>query len=51
MLKKLLEKWSCKHKWQIHHKANIYGSGYDMPTEIRHTLICENCGKIKQISL
>ena len=52
MLRKLIEKWSCKHKWEIHSTTNIHDTDIpDMPTKIRQTLICQHCGKIKQINL
>jgi hypothetical protein len=52
MLRKLIEKWTCKHKWKIHNTTNIYDIDIpDMPTGTRQTLICQECGKIKQINL
>jgi len=51
MLRKLIEKWSCKHKWELHRTSKIYDDIPDMPTAVRQTLICKECGKIKQINL
>lgn len=52
MLSKLIEKWSCRHKWEIHNTTNIHDTEIpDIPTEVRQTLICKECGKIKQINL
>ena len=52
MLRKLIEKWSCKHKWKIHNTTNVHDTEIpDMPTAVRQTLICQECGKIKQINL
>lgn len=38
--KKLMEKWTCKHEWDIAAKT-IYLDGD------RYMLICRKCGKIK----
>lgn len=52
MLRKLIEKWSCKHKWKIHHNTEVYDTEIaKTPTKLRQTLICQECGKIKQINL
>ena len=52
MLRKLIEKWSCKHKWKIHNTTNIRDTEMpDIPTAVRQTLICQECGKIKKINL
>ena len=52
MLRKLIEKLSCNHKWEIHNTTNIRDTEMpDIPTEVRQTLICKECGKIKQINL
>lgn len=51
MWKKLADKLFCRHTWKSHAK-NIYpsvmlnGNRNEQTIEI---LICENCGKIKQI--
>lgn len=49
---KWLEKWLCSHQWKSHNKTKIF-SDYrgDIPVKVRETLICDKCGKIKQISL
>lgn len=52
MIKKIFEKWFCKHKWKVHYTMEIYNSGGSpIPSKVRQTIICENCGKIKQINL
>lgn len=52
LLKLWLEKLSCKHKWKIHHITKVYEhSDNSMPREIKQTLICQECGKIKRIKL
>lgn len=52
MLLKLIEKWSCKHRWKIHNTTNVHDTQIpDIPTKVRQTLICQECGKIKQINL
>lgn len=49
---KMIEKLFCTHSWKSHAK-NIYrfdylnNNKYEQTTEI---LICEKCGKIKQIN-
>ena len=51
-LKNLLDKWSCKHDWKMHHQNNIFvGSDSERPYEVRQTLICNHCGKVKKITL
>lgn len=48
---KLFEKLFCKHKWKLHAEVSIlYRDTKDVYME-RQTLICEICGKIKQIKL
>ena len=61
-MKNIFDKFFCNHKWKTHHKRemkstifmpNIIGDGLNK-TELtkeftREVLICENCGKIKQI--
>lgn len=39
--KKLIDKWTCKHEWEITAKSR-YSYGGD-----RYMLICKKCGKIK----
>ena len=52
-IKQILEKWGCKHKWRIHHNSKIFlrGEINQFPIQVKQTLICEICGKIKQINL
>lgn len=40
-IKKLIEKWACKHKWTL--LLHIYASHY--------TYSCEHCGKIRKINV
>jgi len=51
MIKKLIEKWTCKHKWKVHYENKIYNKGSELPHTIQQTLMCEECGKIKKIKL
>lgn len=55
-MKKLLEKWFCKHNWQSHEKADKVVTYYRGNVKIpgtkeftREVLICKECGKIKTI--
>lgn len=42
--KLLMEKWACKHEWEIAAKSNyLDGDNY--------MLICKKCGKIKTIKI
>ena len=48
----LLQKLCCCHKWEVHYTVNVYESNNSTrPYETKQTLICEKCGKIKQIKL
>ena len=52
MIKKLIEKWACKHLWETVNDTHVYAREKDkIPTKVRRTLICKNCGKIKQINM
>jgi hypothetical protein len=53
-MKKLWRKWMCKHKWSSHAKKNYsrkisdhWGTRSSQYT--REILICEHCGKIKEL--
>lgn len=61
-MKRLFEKWFCKHKWKSHFKRdmrsktyveNLMGDGYNdtgiTKEYTREVLMCEYCGKIKTI--
>lgn len=51
-MKKLFERWFCKHKWKEFDRVWVFEKDYDkMPTKTKVTLICEDCGKIKKINL
>lgn len=48
-LKRLFEKLCCKHEWELMcdtKHIDEFGGRYT-----RRTLVCVNCGKIKQIEL
>ena len=51
MIRKLIEKLICRHKWEVHYTADIYSELYEKPVEIRQTLVCKECWKIKKITL
>jgi len=57
MIKKILEKLSCKHKWYTYNETETYSSftcgsiKNEIPIKHKHTLICKKCGKIKKIIL
>lgn len=53
ILKQILEKLACKHKWRVHYQISIYApfSIHGRPETIRQTLICAKCGKIEKINL
>jgi len=49
----IFKKIFCGHKWKLHYElkgAITYPNGR-VDQYIIHTLICEHCGKIKQIKL
>ena len=53
-----LHKKFCCHDWEERYRANIYintpyvvDKNKKVPDDIRVTLICKKCGKIKQIKL
>jgi hypothetical protein len=47
---KIFGKLLCCHKWSMYRTNAIMGA-FEKPIEIRETLICKKCGKIKQITL
>lgn len=49
LLKQLLSKWVCHHKWELYNRMNVTDKG--KVYKVEDTLICEKCGKIKKISL
>ena len=52
MIKQILQKLSCLHKWKSHNRTKVYDPECrDTPYEIKETLICQTCGKIKKIKL
>ncbi len=54
-IEKLLEKWACGHQWKFYAEMDLFVKGDNraipIPIQIRHTLICKKCGKIKKIVL
>lgn len=61
MLKSLLEKWACKHQWEIWSTNKVpavtpagqwafYQNDMDIPMTTYQTLVCK-CGKLKKIKL
>lgn len=49
---KLVEKWACCHRWESWQKTNVFEfPNSSRPCEIKETLICSKCGKIKKIIL
>jgi len=52
MLKKLIEKILCMHKWNTYNESKTFEySGAELPIYVTHTLICEKCGKIKKVNI
>lgn len=47
----LINKWACAHSWDTYATANRWEKGIEMPVEVRHTIVCVKCGKIKKIQL
>ena len=51
-LKNYLDKISCHHQWEVHEQVNRFQFDEStMPVEVRQTLICKRCGKIKKITI
>lgn len=55
MLKQLIEKLLCKHKWEVLDRIRIYKTYFDQTTDFPYKIIevfvCQNCGKIKKIKI
>lgn len=50
MIKKLIEKWTCKHEWEEFYRRELYWFDWEKrPYKTKITLICKKCGKIKKI--
>lgn len=49
IIKKLLEKWSCKHEWELVREIKAYFSTHKEIIGYECILICKKCGKIKRI--
>ena len=51
-MKKIIEKWLCKHQWKVHFTTEAYDKNdKESPLFRRRTFICNECGKFKQIKL
>lgn len=51
MFKRLIDKLLCCHEWMTFSEVKMYGRNEnEYPTQIKYTLICKKCGKIKQIT-
>ena len=52
MFKRLIDKLLCCHEWITFSEVKMYDSSSrsERPTQIKYTLICKKCGKIKQIT-
>lgn len=52
MLKQLFQKACCCHDWEERYKTRVFETdSSSRPYEIKVTLVCKKCGKIKQINL
>lgn len=52
LIKKILAKLACSHKWELHNRTERFMFDEDQsPYKRQDTLICQNCGKIKKIIL
>ena len=51
MIKKLLEKWSCLHKWETLREVSCYSpkNPEGRPIGWTLTMVCTKCGKIKNL--
>ena len=49
LIKKLLQKWACMHKWELYKERVVEA---DMGQRYyRHTFVCKECGKFKQMKV
>jgi len=44
-IKRLLDKWSCKHNWKLEHERDVL---CEFGRYTSYTYICQNCGKFKR---
>lgn len=56
MFKYILDKLFCKHSWKVFSQTKSYKEGQseakgNLPIRITQILICQKCGKIKQITM
>ena len=53
LIKQILIKWGCMHKWHPYHRTKIYDwkRNDEMPNKIKETWVCTKCGKIKKVEL
>jgi hypothetical protein len=52
IFRSILEKWACKHDWELIHKANFYeNESLKYPHTAKVTYKCTKCGKFKKIKV
>lgn len=51
IINKLLEKWTCKHDWELLKHIREYWSDKDNIVGHQFILVCTKCGKIKKIKI
>ena len=50
IINKLLEKWMCKHDWDLFKHIKVYDEfSKDMASGHKYIFICKKCGKIKKV--
>ncbi len=47
---KIIEKLFCKHNWKQKYQESIISPDREIRGKV-YILICENCGKIKKVSI
>lgn len=50
LIKDGLSKWACHHHWKLYKEVDVKDWDCNV-VEVRQTLYCPDCGKIKQIKL
>ena len=52
ILNKLLDKWLCKHDWELFETHEVYTTfEFNMPEYHVYIFICKKCGKIKKVQV
>ena len=52
IIRRILEKWVCRHEWEILQKVSFYQeSNSELPHRIAYLLSCKKCGKLKQVEI